>query len=233
MIDPHPPHSEVNMVLPDEAPKAGTDGIWTLQSLAQHLGWGRLMTDAAIWQFAAEREGHLRAVQDALETRKSDAGTAREALLDRINALCDRAEAGAWTDGTRADAPKPRALIAKWRRIALEHAAEGTSAGLVGEYSHRSCADELENAIGGADAPTPAAQEPKETAEAIVKRVAAYVRGFYPPPPSCASGHELASSPWKSCQHIAEMIEAQSFSLIQSATLGALRSSPADMKEEK
>jgi hypothetical protein len=60
---------------------------YTLNSLAQYLGWGNQMSDEAIWNFAIKREHTLRMAQNALETHLSDAATAEEALLDRINLL--------------------------------------------------------------------------------------------------------------------------------------------------
>ena len=58
----------------------------TLHDLAMYFGWGNL-SEARAFAFLCERETNLRLVQDVLETHKSDAPTALEALLDRIGKL--------------------------------------------------------------------------------------------------------------------------------------------------
>lgn len=71
----------------------------TLQGLAAHLGWGSSMSAVDAFTFVSEREELLRLVQAALETYKSDASTAKGALLDRISTLhgeAVRAETNCW-----------------------------------------------------------------------------------------------------------------------------------------
>jgi hypothetical protein len=63
---------------------------------------------------------------------------------------------------------------------------------------------------------------PLTFSRALVRRIAAYVRGFTVPPPS-----GVASSEWHYLQHVADMIEAQEHALIESTPLESPSSSPA------
>ncbi len=56
---------------------------YTLKGLSNYFGWG-LESDRDVWQFAASREHTLRLAQELLETSRSDAGTAADAIRDRI-----------------------------------------------------------------------------------------------------------------------------------------------------
>jgi hypothetical protein len=60
-------------------------------------------------------------------------------------------------------------LIDKWRRIADQDAADGSAVGIVGEYAHRNCADELESALSAALAtpPQPKIAIEKHTAQCL------------------------------------------------------------------
>ena len=64
----------------------------TLQALAHSFGWTD-MSDAEVFDFMRERERLLRLAQDKLQTQKSYAKTAEEALLERITALTARGAA--------------------------------------------------------------------------------------------------------------------------------------------
>ena len=59
---------------------------YTLKGLSNYFGWG-LESDRDVWQFAASREHTLRLAQELLETSRSDAGTAADAIRDRIDTL--------------------------------------------------------------------------------------------------------------------------------------------------
>lgn len=65
-------------------------------------------------------------------------------------------------------------------------------------------------------APSEAASSPPELtfSRALVRRVAAYVRGFYPPPPP--QGEGFYPQEHATLQHVADMIEAQEHALISS-----------------
>jgi hypothetical protein len=59
----------------------------TLRDLAYQLGWGERMSTTEIYNFLFEREQLLRMAQAELETHKSNAPTAAQAIRDRIRTL--------------------------------------------------------------------------------------------------------------------------------------------------
>lgn len=67
----------------------------TLKQLAQHLGWGSQMSDDDIFAFVVERERLLRGAMSLLETHRSNASTAEEAIKDRVAALSAAVPPGA------------------------------------------------------------------------------------------------------------------------------------------
>lgn len=63
------------------------DNGYTLRSLSNYFGWGLADDDRAIWRFAVARENTLRLAQDLLETGKSHAATAEDAIRERVEQL--------------------------------------------------------------------------------------------------------------------------------------------------
>lgn len=70
------------------------------------------MTDAEVWQFAVRRENLLRLAQNLLETTQSDAGTAEDAIRERVAAMQSE------LDAARA---REQALRAVLVRIKADH----------------------------------------------------------------------------------------------------------------
>lgn len=64
----------------------GEPKCYSLVALAHYFGWGSMSAHEA-WKFVIQREGLLRFIQEELETNKSYAKTAAEAIRERIAVL--------------------------------------------------------------------------------------------------------------------------------------------------